>query len=86
MFIAPFGFDKSTWDPSVDKFLPQNYSPDNMKGKSVCKVSLQKHLGLEVHVSVILVSFWPNKNYFLVKDCMLMYGNYLGKICVDMMV
>nr|GMC64022.1 probable starch synthase 4, chloroplastic/amyloplastic isoform X1 [Ipomoea batatas] len=86
VFIAPFGFDKSTWDPSVDKFLPQNYSPDNMKGKSVCKVSLQKHLGLEVHVSVILVSFWPNKNYFLVKDCMLMYGNYLGKICVDMMV
>nr|GMC68009.1 probable starch synthase 4, chloroplastic/amyloplastic isoform X2 [Ipomoea batatas] len=55
VFIAPFGFDKSTWDPSVDKFLPQNYSPDNMKGKSVCKVSLQKHLGLEVHVSVILV-------------------------------
>ncbi|XP_009791048.1 probable starch synthase 4, chloroplastic/amyloplastic isoform X1 [Nicotiana sylvestris] len=54
LLVAP-GFDSSAWDPSADKFLPQNYSADNMKGKSVCKVSLQQHLGLQDQASIILV-------------------------------
>ncbi|NP_001290013.1 probable starch synthase 4, chloroplastic/amyloplastic [Vitis vinifera] len=55
LLIAPYGFDKFTWDPSRDKFLPENYTADNMKGKAVCKVALQQHLGLTEHASVILV-------------------------------
>ncbi|KAI3451863.1 hypothetical protein Pfo_008528 [Paulownia fortunei] len=53
--IAPCGFDKSTWDPSCDNFLPQSYSADDMKGKSVCKVALQRHLGLHEGASKTLV-------------------------------
>ncbi|CAK9150598.1 unnamed protein product [Ilex paraguariensis] len=52
---APYGFDHSTWDPSMDQFLPQSYSVDNMKGKAVCKVALQQHLGLPDNSSIILV-------------------------------
>ncbi|XP_027078865.1 probable starch synthase 4, chloroplastic/amyloplastic isoform X2 [Coffea eugenioides] len=54
LLIAPYGFDKSVWDPSVDKFLPESYSEEDMKGKSVCKISLQKHLGLTKNASMIL--------------------------------
>lgn len=54
--IAPFGFDNSTWDPSKDKLLPQSYSTDDMRGKDVCKVALQQHLGLRDHTSIVLVS------------------------------
>uniref|UniRef100_A0A3Q7FB03 starch synthase n=1 Tax=Solanum lycopersicum TaxID=4081 RepID=A0A3Q7FB03_SOLLC len=57
LVVAPQGFNSSAWDPSVDKFLPQNYSADNMKGKSVCKVSLQQHLGLQEKASIVLVGF-----------------------------
>ncbi|KAH6759912.1 UDP-Glycosyltransferase superfamily protein [Perilla frutescens var. frutescens] len=55
LVIAPSGFDKSTWDPSCDNFLPQSYSADDMKGKSACKFALQRHLGLEEGLSKILV-------------------------------
>ncbi|CAN4083099.1 unnamed protein product [Withania somnifera] len=55
LVVAPPGFDSSAWDPSVDKFLPQTFSPDNMKGKSICKVSLQQHLGLQEKASIVLV-------------------------------
>ncbi|CAB4283973.1 unnamed protein product [Prunus armeniaca] len=53
--IAPCGFDNSTWDPSTDKFLPQQYSVKDMKGKAVCKAALQQHLGFSEHASTILV-------------------------------
>lgn len=59
MAIAPSGFDKLTWDPASDIFLPQNYSADDMTGKSVCKLALQRHLGLDEGASKILVSFSP---------------------------
>ncbi|XP_057784357.1 probable starch synthase 4, chloroplastic/amyloplastic isoform X2 [Salvia miltiorrhiza] len=55
LVIAPSGFDKTTWDPSRDNFLPQCYSADDMKGKSMCKFALQRHLGLEEGASNILV-------------------------------
>ncbi|XP_008236823.1 PREDICTED: probable starch synthase 4, chloroplastic/amyloplastic isoform X2 [Prunus mume] len=53
--IAPCGFDNSTWDPSTDKFLPQQYGVKHMKGKAVCKAALQQHLGFSEHASTILV-------------------------------
>ncbi|KAL3813735.1 hypothetical protein ACJIZ3_015003 [Penstemon smallii] len=55
LVIAPFGLDKSIWDPSNDKFLPKSYSAENMNGKTVCKVTLQRHLNLPEGASKILV-------------------------------
>ncbi|KAF4349892.1 hypothetical protein F8388_005123 [Cannabis sativa] len=53
--ISPFGFDSSTWDPSQDNFLPENYSVDSMEGKITCKVALQKYMGLFENDSKIVV-------------------------------
>ncbi|XP_047967317.1 probable starch synthase 4, chloroplastic/amyloplastic isoform X2 [Salvia hispanica] len=55
LVISPSGFDKMTWDPSRDNFLPQHYSADDMEGKLICKFALQRHLGLEEGASNILV-------------------------------
>ncbi|EEF33487.1 starch synthase, putative [Ricinus communis] len=55
LLVTPYGFDKSTWDPSKDRFLPENYSKDDMKGKTVCRVALQQYVGLSNNTSVVLV-------------------------------
>ncbi|XP_011014284.1 PREDICTED: soluble starch synthase 1, chloroplastic/amyloplastic-like, partial [Populus euphratica] len=55
LLISPCGFDNSIWDPSKDKFLPKNYSADDLKGKSICKVALQQQLGLSKNSSTVLV-------------------------------
>ncbi|MBA0707127.1 hypothetical protein Golax_019203, partial [Gossypium laxum] len=54
LLVAPYGFDNSTWDPSTDKFLPVNYSTENMRGKYACKVALQQQAGISAHASSIL--------------------------------
>lgn len=56
LLVAPCGFDSSTWDPSNDKFLTENYCAEDMKGKTVCKVTLQQQLGLSKDASTIVVS------------------------------
>ncbi|TYI40672.1 hypothetical protein ES332_A02G179200v1 [Gossypium tomentosum] len=55
LLVAPYGFDNSTWDPSTDKFLPVNYSTENMRGKYACKVALQQQAAIATHASSILV-------------------------------
>lgn len=56
LVIAPYGFDKSTWDPSTDYFLPKKFNAENMSGKAVCKVALLQRLGLSEHSSITVVS------------------------------
>ncbi|XP_065875625.1 probable starch synthase 4, chloroplastic/amyloplastic isoform X2 [Euphorbia lathyris] len=55
LLVSPYGFDNSTWDPSKDKFLPQNYSEVDMKGKAVCRVELQRYLGLPRNSTSVIV-------------------------------
>ncbi|KAI5438029.1 hypothetical protein KIW84_023952 [Lathyrus oleraceus] len=55
LVVAPYGFEKSTWDPSRDYFLPENFNAENMNGKAVCKVALLQQLGLSEHSSSILI-------------------------------
>ncbi|GAB2283038.1 hypothetical protein Dimus_017569 [Dionaea muscipula] len=55
LHIAPYGFEYSTWDPSRDNLLPENFSATDMKGKGVCKVALQQCTGLPDLSSSILV-------------------------------
>ncbi|GMI86542.1 hypothetical protein HRI_002323500 [Hibiscus trionum] len=55
LLVAPYGFDNSTWDPSTDKFLPVNFSAENMRGKDACKVALHQRAGISTHASSILV-------------------------------
>ncbi|GMN34133.1 hypothetical protein TIFTF001_004518 [Ficus carica] len=55
LVVSPFGFDSSTWDPSKDNFLPENYSVDDMEGKISCKVALQQYVGLSENSSNIVV-------------------------------
>ncbi|XP_047159652.1 probable starch synthase 4, chloroplastic/amyloplastic isoform X2 [Vigna umbellata] len=57
LVIAPYGLDRSTWDPSTDYLLPENFNAENFNGKAVCKVSLLQQLGLSEHSSSILVGF-----------------------------
>lgn len=55
LVVAPYGFDKSSWDPSRDNFLPENYSVKDMKGKAVCRVMLQQHLALSNSAFFVIV-------------------------------
>ena len=40
------GVDYDEWNPETDKYLPANYGPQDMQGKSVCKSQLLQELNL----------------------------------------
>lgn len=40
------GIDVNVWNPETDKFIPKNFSKDNMSGKKTCKAELQKMFSL----------------------------------------
>ncbi|MBI5188716.1 MAG: glycogen synthase GlgA [Nitrospirae bacterium] len=41
------GIDYEEWDPSKDKFIPENFNIKNLKGKAVCKKQLVKEVSLD---------------------------------------
>ncbi|MHA2073488.1 MAG: glycogen synthase GlgA [Candidatus Hodarchaeales archaeon] len=48
------GVDYSTWNPETDPFISQNFSSSNLKGKNVCKSSLQSSFQLVEDLSIPL--------------------------------
>lgn len=40
------GVDYDVWNPAKDPHIPANYTPDDLRGKSVCKAALQESFGL----------------------------------------
>lgn len=41
------GIDMETYNPAIDPRLPKNFDVKHMKGKQVCKASIQKKFGLD---------------------------------------
>ena len=66
------GVDYNEWDPAVDKFIPANYSPDDLTGKAVCKKELLKRFGLKVKASTPVIGmvsrFTLQKGFDLVAE------------------
>lgn len=51
------GVDYTEWNPSIDKFLLQNYDVGNMQGKLTCKEDIQRHFHLDLRDDVPLIGF-----------------------------
>ena len=49
------GIDTEIWNPQVDKFIPQPYSTENLKGKALAKAELQKQFGLPQDPKIPLI-------------------------------
>ena len=49
------GADYDEWDPATDPLIPQNYSPEDMSGKAVCKTRLQERFWLDVDPTIPLI-------------------------------
>ncbi|MDT0596091.1 glycogen synthase [Glaciecola petra] len=49
------GCDYTQWDPETDSILPQNYTANELSGKSTCKAALQKESGLPVVKSIPVI-------------------------------
>ncbi|MEE4254883.1 MAG: glycogen synthase GlgA [Desulfuromusa sp.] len=50
------GLDQRIWNPETDKYLPRTYSFSNIRGKGVCKTTLQKQLGLELRNDLPIIA------------------------------
>ena len=50
------GVDYSIWNPKTDRFIPANYSVDNLNGKSICKTSIQQHFLISESSTIPILS------------------------------
>ena len=67
------GVDYEPWDPSTDKLIAANYSPDNLKGKMLCKKALLERMGarqpvLNRPVIGVVSRFDRQKGFDLIAD------------------
>ncbi|EAZ25012.1 hypothetical protein OsJ_08794 [Oryza sativa Japonica Group] len=54
VLVASHGLDGELWDPSKDIYLPQRYSPNDIEGKSFCRKTLKRCVGLHSGSSVVV--------------------------------
>uniref|UniRef100_A0A0E0NMI4 starch synthase n=1 Tax=Oryza rufipogon TaxID=4529 RepID=A0A0E0NMI4_ORYRU len=54
VLVASHGLDGELWDPSKDIYLPQRYSPNDIEGKSFCRKTLKRRVGLHSGSSVVV--------------------------------
>jgi starch synthase len=68
------GVDEQVWNPATDKYLPANFSKDNLAGKAACKKALQEHFGLTVDPKIplfgIVSRFAPQKGFDLIRGAL----------------
>jgi len=50
------GIDMHTYDPAEDTRIPHNFSARNMKGKQICKASIQRKFGLKEEPEYLLLA------------------------------
>ncbi len=50
------GVDYSIWNPKTDRFIPANYSIDDLHGKSICKTNIQQHFLLAESSTIPILS------------------------------
>jgi len=67
------GVDYDAWDPATDKLIAANYTPDNLKGKMLCKKALLERMGarqpvLNRPVIGIISRFDRQKGFDLIAD------------------
>lgn len=48
------GIDYDEWNPETDKSIPARYSLDNINGKTLCKKTLQREMGLKERGSPLI--------------------------------
>lgn len=49
------GIDRELYNPAIDSFLPQTFTPDTLSVRVANKVALQEEVGLEVNSQVFLI-------------------------------
>ncbi|MDR0952741.1 MAG: glycogen synthase [Elusimicrobiota bacterium] len=73
------GIDTEVWDPQTDTMLPMGYDDESLKGKAVCKETLQKELGFEVNPNIPLIGMVSRlayqKGVDLVSDIIPQFNN-----------
>jgi starch synthase len=67
------GVDYAEWSPESDKFIAQNYSPENLAGKQVCKRDLLQQFGVpatgfDLPVIGIISRFAAQKGFDLIAE------------------
>jgi starch synthase len=68
------GAEYSLWDPSIDPFIPANYTRNDLKGKNACKRALQNRMGMNTidnePVIGIIGRFAEQKGFYILSECL----------------
>ncbi len=67
------GVDYEAWNPTTDKLVPANYSPEDLKGKETCKKELLEKMGAKAPLLArpivgIVSRFASQKGFDLISD------------------
>lgn len=49
------GIDTESYDPETDKYIPHNFSADNLEARRANKIALQEEIGLQVNSATFLM-------------------------------